>query len=407
MVPRLLRDWLSDWGLSGKRYFGQPPYIYIYIYHIYHIYIYIIYISYIWIHTSSCILSHFLWHDVILPFVSVCPMRASALVKLPLWRLNWWLGKKAPCTTSISGCHAVFPSGLGWWPAWLRRQAQSSASWHMAIPGRFCLQLSDIAHAWWLLSCYYLSMSCDNLSGMEQELDAQPQRRTVLGDLSAGMYWYICYWVVAICGPSPDPLASARSPGPMVWRHVGGFEAPARASRSWCRPSLWGAGWCRGTWYQIHQMHTVDIRWQCNVPWYRRFNSWFWLGGNKSGTRRFSKAIQSMIHSGCANFADKNIKNSLDPTLTWIYDTNYIWLEWCQSPLASSKQLLQLSRGWGAGRNAEWAEWAEWDCTWRALDFRGTRQVCPEMPRVCVRWVTSFILTREIYTCLSNPFYAF
>ena len=27
--PRLLRDWLSDWGLSGKRYFEQPPYIYI------------------------------------------------------------------------------------------------------------------------------------------------------------------------------------------------------------------------------------------------------------------------------------------------------------------------------------------------------------------------------------------
>ena len=26
VVPRLLRDWLSDWGLSGKRYFGQPPY---------------------------------------------------------------------------------------------------------------------------------------------------------------------------------------------------------------------------------------------------------------------------------------------------------------------------------------------------------------------------------------------
>ena len=29
VVPRLLRDWLSDWGLSGKRYFGQPPYIYV------------------------------------------------------------------------------------------------------------------------------------------------------------------------------------------------------------------------------------------------------------------------------------------------------------------------------------------------------------------------------------------
>ena len=27
VVPRLLRDWLSDWGLSGKRYFGQPPYV--------------------------------------------------------------------------------------------------------------------------------------------------------------------------------------------------------------------------------------------------------------------------------------------------------------------------------------------------------------------------------------------
>ena len=31
VVPRLLRDWLSDWGLSGKRYFGQPPYIHTYI----------------------------------------------------------------------------------------------------------------------------------------------------------------------------------------------------------------------------------------------------------------------------------------------------------------------------------------------------------------------------------------
>ena len=31
VVPRLLRDWLSDWGLSGKRYFGQPPYIYLFI----------------------------------------------------------------------------------------------------------------------------------------------------------------------------------------------------------------------------------------------------------------------------------------------------------------------------------------------------------------------------------------
>ena len=41
VVPRLLRDWLSDWGLSGKRYFGQPPYIYIYIYDVY-IYIYIL-----------------------------------------------------------------------------------------------------------------------------------------------------------------------------------------------------------------------------------------------------------------------------------------------------------------------------------------------------------------------------
>ena len=132
--------------------------IYIYIYYTYHIYIYI----YIWIHTSSCILSHSLWHDVILPFVSVCPMRASALVKLPLWRLNWWLGKKAPCTTSISGCHAVFPSGLGWWPAWLRRQAQSSASWHMAIPGRFCLLLAAFRYSTCLviiillLSCYVL-----------------------------------------------------------------------------------------------------------------------------------------------------------------------------------------------------------------------------------------------------------
>ena len=28
VVPRLLRDWLSDWGLSGKKYFGQPPYIF-------------------------------------------------------------------------------------------------------------------------------------------------------------------------------------------------------------------------------------------------------------------------------------------------------------------------------------------------------------------------------------------
>ena len=35
MVPRLLRDWLSDWGLSGKRYFGQPPHIYISYIHIY------------------------------------------------------------------------------------------------------------------------------------------------------------------------------------------------------------------------------------------------------------------------------------------------------------------------------------------------------------------------------------
>ena len=35
---------------------------------------------------------------------------------------------------------------------------------------------------------------------MEQELDAQPQRRTVLGDLSAGMYWYIWIHLVLGCG---------------------------------------------------------------------------------------------------------------------------------------------------------------------------------------------------------------
>ena len=39
VVPRLLRDWLSDWGLSGKRYFGQPPYNFIYIHACIHTYI--------------------------------------------------------------------------------------------------------------------------------------------------------------------------------------------------------------------------------------------------------------------------------------------------------------------------------------------------------------------------------
>lgn len=221
--PTIGRSWLSQTFIYIILYISVcVSYIYIYIK----------------IHASSRIFSHSLWHGVILPFVSVCPMRASALVKLPLWRLNWWLGKKAPCTTSNSGCHAVFPSGLGWWPAWLRRQAQSSASWHMAIPGRFCLQLSDIAHAWWLLSCYYLAMSCNtcnNLSGMEQELDAQPQRRTVLGDLSAGMYTgtfgYIWYWVVAICGPiarslgvSPIPRTHGVKACGRLWSSRQGFQ---------------------------------------------------------------------------------------------------------------------------------------------------------------------------------------
>ena len=232
---------------------------------------------------------------------------------------------------------------------------------------------------------------------------------------SAGMYWYICYWVVAICGPI------TRSP----WRQPD--QDP------WCE-GMWEAlklppglpdpdvdlryeagGWCRGTWYQIHQMHTVDIRWQCNVPWYRRFNSWFWLGDNKSITNQeredFPKQSKAWSILVVQTLLTRTIKNSLDPTLTWIYDTNYIWLEWCQSPLTSSKQLLQLSRGWGAGRNAEWAEWAEWDCTWRALDFRRTRQVCPEMPRsVCEMGDFFHFDPRDIlpaYTIIYLPFYAF
>lgn len=246
---------------------------------------------------------------------------------------------------------------------------------------------------------------------MEQELDAQPQRRTVLGDLSAGMYWYICYWVVAICGPI------TRSP----WRQPD--QDP------WCE-GMWEAlklppglpdpdvdlryeagGWCRGTWYQIHQMHTVDIRWQCNVPWYRRFNSWFWLGDNKSITNQeredFPKQSKAWSILVVQTLLTRTSRTHLTPP--WLEymiliifgwnDANLPWLHPSNCCNCLEVEELGETQNGQNGQNG-----TAHDEPWTS---EGRGRCAQRCPGVCVRWVTSFILTREIYTCIYHHIPAF